>query len=125
MRVPERQVGDGGRLRCPGPRTMLRGQWHGSAEIREVVAACLVGGAAISAVYKRGERMGADPIFVDYEYGDLREVIVGRGVMRYPDVKQAAWAAEGLKVLPELQSLQELVVFTQAWPQAFALIPWL
>ena len=46
----------------------------------------------------------SDPIHVDYEYGDLHEVIVGRGVMRYPDVDRAPWAAEGLKVLPESEA---------------------
>lgn len=45
-----------------------------------------------------------DSIHVDYEYGDLVEVIVGRGVMRYPDVEKAAWAAEGMKVLPESEA---------------------
>lgn len=42
----------------------------------------------------------ADPIYVDFEYGDLKEVILGRGVMVYPDVDRVAWAAEALKVLP-------------------------
>lgn len=45
-----------------------------------------------------------DPIFVDYEYGRLREVILGRGVMRYPDVERARWAAEGMKVLPDAEA---------------------
>lgn len=43
-------------------------------------------------------------VFVDYEYGRLHEVVLGRGVMRYPDVERAAWAAEGLKVLPEAEA---------------------
>ncbi len=45
-----------------------------------------------------------DPIHVDYEYGRLDEVILGRGVMRYPDVERATWAAEGMKVLPESEA---------------------
>lgn len=45
-----------------------------------------------------------DPIHVDYEYGDLKEVILGRGIMRYPDVERAEWAAEGMKVLPESEA---------------------
>ncbi len=45
-----------------------------------------------------------DPIHVDFEYGRLHEVILGRGVMRYPDVERARWAAEGMKVLPEAEA---------------------
>lgn len=45
-----------------------------------------------------------DPIYVDFEYGDLKEVIVGVGVMLYPDVERAAWFAEWLKVLPEVEA---------------------
>lgn len=48
--------------------------------------------------------MTPEPIYTDYEYGNLQEVIVGRGTMRYPDVEKAAWAAEGLKVLPESEA---------------------
>lgn len=47
-----------------------------------------------------------DPIHVDYEYGRLHEVILGRGVMRYPDVERARWAAEGMKVLPEQEAVK-------------------
>ena len=39
-------------------------------------------------------------IFVDYEYGDLKEVIVGVPYMIYPDIQVADWVVEGLKVLP-------------------------
>ncbi len=45
-----------------------------------------------------------EEIHVDYEYGDLKEVILGRGVMRYPDMDRVAWAAEGLRVLPESEA---------------------
>lgn len=48
--------------------------------------------------------MTADPIHVDFEYGDLLEMIVGRGVMRYPDVDRARWMAEALRVLPEAEA---------------------
>lgn len=40
-------------------------------------------------------------IFVDYEYGNLREVIVGLGIMRYPEVDRVSYADEALKILPE------------------------
>jgi N-dimethylarginine dimethylaminohydrolase len=40
-------------------------------------------------------------IYVDYEYGDLKEVIVGVPLMIYPDLKVADWAQEALKVLPK------------------------
>ena len=46
------------------------------------------------------------PIRVDSEYGTLREVILGRGVMRYPDAERAAWVAEGVKVLPPDEARQ-------------------
>jgi N-dimethylarginine dimethylaminohydrolase len=40
------------------------------------------------------------PISVHNEYGQLREVILGRGIMRYPDAEKATWFAEGLAILP-------------------------
>ncbi len=42
-----------------------------------------------------------DRIFVDYEYGDLKEVIVGVPYGIYPHVEAAKWLQEALKVLPE------------------------
>ena len=39
--------------------------------------------------------------YVDYEYGDLKEVIVGVPFNIYPDVKIAKWAAEVVKILPK------------------------
>lgn len=45
-----------------------------------------------------------EDINVDYEWGDLREVIVGLPVMRYPDVGRAAWMAKALEVLPESEA---------------------
>ncbi|MEV0946817.1 hypothetical protein [Rhodococcus sp. NPDC049939] len=45
-----------------------------------------------------------DDIAVDFEYGTLKEVIVGRGIMLYPDMDQARWAAEGVRVLPEAEA---------------------
>lgn len=40
-------------------------------------------------------------IIVDYEYGDLKEVIVGQPLMIYPDLEVADWAQEALKILPK------------------------
>jgi len=40
-------------------------------------------------------------IYVDYEYGHLKEVIVGVPLMIYADFKAAGWMLESLKVLPE------------------------
>ncbi|MRW82034.1 MULTISPECIES: hypothetical protein [Haloferax] len=42
-------------------------------------------------------------ISVDYEYGDLKEVIVGYPVMRYPDAEHAKWVSEALKILPRVR----------------------
>ena len=52
------------------------------------------------------EKMGADmpEIYVDYEYGDLKEVIVGVPFMVYPDVAKAKWMEEAVKVLPEAEA---------------------
>jgi len=43
-------------------------------------------------------------IFVDYEYGDLKEVIVGIPFMIFPDFSIACWAQEYLKILPEIDT---------------------
>jgi N-dimethylarginine dimethylaminohydrolase len=40
-------------------------------------------------------------IGVDYEYGVLREVVVGVPFMIYPDLRTSKWAQEALKILPE------------------------
>lgn len=40
-------------------------------------------------------------IYVDYEYGDLKEVIVGVPVLIYPNLDVADWVQEGLKIFPE------------------------
>ena len=42
-----------------------------------------------------------EEIYVDYEYGDLKEVVVGVPFAVYPDLEKAPWIAELLKVLPE------------------------
>ena len=42
-------------------------------------------------------------IFVDYEYGDLKEAIVGVPFNIYPDLSVAKWAQEALKILPETE----------------------
>lgn len=52
--------------------------------------------------------MSSDPVYVDFEYGDLREVIVGRAEARFPDASRASWAAEGLKVLPAAEAQRML-----------------
>ncbi len=46
----------------------------------------------------------SDEISVDYEYGDLKEVIVGVPFIIYPDLKVAEWVREALKVLPETEA---------------------
>ena len=40
-------------------------------------------------------------VYVDYEYGDLKEVVVGIPYGFYPDVNAVPWLQEALKVLPE------------------------
>lgn len=44
---------------------------------------------------------GKPDIYVDYEYGDLKEVVVGVPLNIYPDIKMSGWIKEGLKILPE------------------------
>jgi len=47
-------------------------------------------------------RAGSQPeINVDYEYGDLKEVIVGVPLAIYADLAVATWAEEAVKILPE------------------------
>ncbi|MFN8469320.1 MAG: hypothetical protein U0X20_27435 [Caldilineaceae bacterium] len=43
-------------------------------------------------------------IFVDYEYGDLKEVVVGIPYGFYPELNAAPWLQEGIKVLPESEA---------------------
>jgi N-dimethylarginine dimethylaminohydrolase len=43
----------------------------------------------------------SNDISVDYEYGDLKEVVVGVPFMIVPDLTVAKWALEAFKVLPE------------------------
>ena len=43
-------------------------------------------------------------IFVDYEYGDLKEIVVGVPFLIYPDLSVARWLADSLKVLPESEA---------------------
>ena len=40
---------------------------------------------------------------VDYEYGRLREVIVGGAYGLYPDVAKAVWIEECQKILPKAE----------------------
>lgn len=40
-------------------------------------------------------------IYVDYEYGDLKEVIVGVPFSIYPDLDIADWVQRGLEIFPE------------------------
>ncbi|MEI7989406.1 MAG: hypothetical protein WCI88_10215, partial [Chloroflexota bacterium] len=44
------------------------------------------------------------PIYVDYEYGDLKEVIVGVPFDIYPDIEVATWVKEALKIVPEAEA---------------------
>ena len=53
----------------------------------------MAGGAALLAASK-------PKIFVDYEYGALKEVILGVPYMIYPDLKVADWMKEAIKILP-------------------------
>lgn len=43
-------------------------------------------------------------IFVDYEYGDLKEVVVGIPYGIYPDLDAVPWLQEAIKVLPESEA---------------------
>jgi len=45
-------------------------------------------------------------IFVDYEYGDLKEVIVGVPFVIGPDISVAKWAQEAMKILPEEEAVK-------------------
>ena len=49
-------------------------------------------------------KSGPTEISVDYEYGDLKEVIVGVPFMIYPDLRVAKWVEEALKILPETEA---------------------
>ena len=49
-----------------------------------------------------------DEISVDYEYGNLKEVIVGVPFVIYPDFEVAKWALEALKVVPEAEAKKGL-----------------
>lgn len=51
-----------------------------------------------SAVYENPE------IYVDYEYGDLQEVVVGIPYGVYPDLDFVPWLQEAMKVLPESEA---------------------
>ncbi len=44
---------------------------------------------------------GHSEIYVDYEYGVLKEAIVGVPFAVYPDLAAAPWTEEALKILPE------------------------
>lgn len=48
--------------------------------------------------------MSMTEIEVDYEYGNLKEVIVGSGLMLYADVDKAKWVAEAARTLPEAEA---------------------
>ena len=47
---------------------------------------------------------GSKEIFVDFEYGSLKEVIVGVPFAIYPDLEVARWAQEAIKILPETEA---------------------
>ncbi len=65
-----------------------------------IVVLCAVlalGGGAVSA---RSANAGEPSVYVDYEYGDLKEVIVGLPYGMSPSL-EAKWFADALKVLPK------------------------
>ena len=41
------------------------------------------------------------PIHVDFEYGTLKEVVLGIPFNIYPDIRVAHWVSEALGILPE------------------------
>lgn len=47
---------------------------------------------------------GPKEISVDFEYGSLKEVIVGVPFTIYPDLEVAKWAQEAIKILPETEA---------------------
>lgn len=52
---------------------------------------------------KSAGKISENEIFVDYEYGDLKEVIVGVPFSIYPDLTVAKWVQEAIKILPETE----------------------
>jgi N-dimethylarginine dimethylaminohydrolase len=46
-------------------------------------------------------RTSKSDVFVDFEYGKLQEVLLGWPLLVYPDIKEAPWLEEALKVLPD------------------------
>jgi len=65
-------------------------------------AALLCGGVASA--------QNAEPVNVDYEYGTLKEVVVGVPFTITPDVTVAKWAQETLKILPEAEGKKLLAM---------------
>lgn len=53
-------------------------------------------------------RTHAKEILVDYEYGDLKEAIVGVPFAVYPDLSKAKWAQEAMKVVPKAEAEKAL-----------------
>ena len=49
-------------------------------------------------------------IFVDFEYGDLKEVILGIPFCLYADLSTAKWAQEAIKILPETEAVKMLAM---------------
>ncbi len=47
-------------------------------------------------------------IEVDFEYGDLEEVVVGVPFIVYPDLAVASWAREAMKVVPEAEAARAM-----------------
>ena len=45
----------------------------------------------------RPQEFGSKEIFVDFEYGSLKEVIVGVPFAIYPDLEVARWAQEAIR----------------------------
>ncbi len=64
-----------------------------------LLLACTAAIGAVPPVFAASNDIG-----VDYEYGNLREVIVGVPFNLYPDFSVAKWAQEAAKVMPESES---------------------
>lgn len=61
-----------------------------------VISASVIVSTSATAAYAAGNEIG-----VDYEYGTLKEVVVGVPFLVYPDLTVAKWAEETCKILPK------------------------
>ncbi len=65
-----------------------------------IVVLCVLLAFGSFSVSARSAKAGEPSVYVDYEYGDLKEVIVGLPYGMSPSL-EAKWFADALKVLPE------------------------